>query len=145
METPPTSPAITWWHCGLLGAGVLTLATLIGAPLKLLARWWLDEPIGPLTLEAFQDFRLSLFVMGFVSGVAVWAGSGLPRRFGPPGDALLGIIGMTTFFLCCMVIFSPAMLTRPSWNSTGVMLGLAAAAGAWIGWSVGRDLRRPSP
>ena len=70
--------------------------------------------------------------MGSLCGPVIWGLKALPRRLGPVGGAITGLVVMNAFFLCCMIIFDPAMLlgTAPG---RGAMLVLAIGAGALLG------------
>jgi hypothetical protein len=87
-------------------------------------------------------FAATIFGMGFLCGTVGWGGLGLSRRFGLVGDAVLGMVTMLVFFACCMLLFSPNLLTE-KWSSGGsYMLAFGAVAGVVLGVWTGRDLRR---
>jgi hypothetical protein len=124
-----------WWQWGLIGGATLSLATLskvlIALP-RLLSQnaSWHELP-GVAAL---------VFVLGFVCGVVAWLGSGLSRRWGRVGDALLGAIVMNVFFLGCMVVFAREVLAGER-SGAGLFFLMATALGTLGGTLVGRDLR----
>ena len=125
-----------WWQFGFLGGIILSLATAIkvvravvrGADDK--ADW--GEAAG---------FAAAIFGMGFVCGIVVWAGRGLSRRFGPAGDAVVGLGVMEVFFVCCMLLFEPELLGSKFGQGGLPMLGLGVPLGLFAGWYIGRDFR----
>jgi hypothetical protein len=128
---------VRWWHYGLLGGGVLMVATSVKIVEALVvghldaARWAEAARLLPLT-----------FGMGFVCGLVAWAGRGLSRRFGLWGDALVGMAIGLVFFTACMRVFDPELL-GPKLRAGGLpMLGMGAALGLLGGFLTGRDLRR---
>jgi hypothetical protein len=128
---------VSWWQFGLLGGVVLSLATLVK-----LVRAVIAGAAGGADWGEAPRFAVLIFAMGFVSGLVAWAGQGLSRRFGPAGDALVGMAVMVVFFLCCMLVFAPELL-GPKLATGGVpMIGLAVVVGLVLGAWVGHDLRK---
>jgi len=128
---------LSWWQFGVLGAVVLSVATLfkvVGALFE-----GVKHPV------AWQDaaiFALEIAAMGFACGVVVRAGSGLHERLGRLGDAIVGAVVMIAFFAMCMLLFDPALL-GPRFTSGGLhMFGLAIVFGAIGGAWVAHDVRK---
>jgi len=134
-----SSKRISWWQVGLVGGVGLSLATLIGAPVKVNARLR-AHPGEPIPWGELTALPLLVFAMGFLCGTIVWALRGLSRRFGLLGDALTGMIVMHVFFLTCMFLFAPAML-RGETPGRGGMLLLGTVVGLILGAWIGHDLR----
>jgi hypothetical protein len=128
-----------WWQFGLVGGLVLTLATLAKA-VAAIPRFFTEN----VPWSEVAVLPLAVFGMVFVCGVVVWAVRSVTRRYGPAGDAMVGVIVMNVFFLMCMALFEPAMLSgdRPGAES---MLGLATVIGLVAGPWIGRDFRRAPP
>jgi hypothetical protein len=131
---------ISWWQVSVLGGLTLSLVTLVGVPIKLV-QYWRRHGDAHVSWTELVLFPLLIFGMGFLCGTVVWALQGLPRRLGPLGDAITGLVVMVVFFLCCMLIFDPAMLQGRS-PGRGFMLMLGSVVGLVLGAWVGRDLRR---
>lgn len=128
---------VFWWQFGLLGGVVLSLATARKAVVAVAfggadGGGW-GEAVG---------FAAAVFGIGFLCGVVVWAGRGLHVRLGMAGDALLGMAVMVEFFLACMMLFEPAMLTDKFATGGAPMLLVAVVLGLIAGALVGRDIRR---
>jgi hypothetical protein len=128
--------SLRWWQYGLVGGTILSLATLIKV-VRAVAR----GAAGEAEWGEAAGFAAAIFGMGFLCGVVVWAGRGLYRRLGMAGDAIVGLTVMVVFFISCMLLFDPELLTE---NLSGGLLMLAFGAvlglvgGAWIG----RDVRK---
>ena len=129
--------SIRWWHCGLLGGVVLSLATFI----KVIGAVVTGAMVEAGWTEA-AGFVATIFGMGFLCGVVAWAGRGLSRRFGMVGDAMVGMGVMLIFFASCMLLFSPEMLGKKLSVGGLPMFGLGAILGLVGGAWTGRDLRR---
>jgi hypothetical protein len=129
--------SLRWWQFGLFGAFVLSLSTFIKAIVLAVAGadvdfQWSDLP----------GFAAIVFAIGFLCGVIIWAGQGLYRRLGLIGDSIVGVVLMCSFFLCCMLIFEPAMLGANFANGGAPMLGLAVGLGTIAGPWFGKDIRK---
>jgi hypothetical protein len=132
--------SLRWWHYGLFGGVVLSLATVVKAIGALL---W--GAFGRANWAEFPRFLAAVFAMGFVCGLVVWVGRGLSRRLGVAGDAVLGMIVMEVFFICCMFLFDPDLLGRKLSYGGLPMLGGGAVLGLLAGALIGRDVRRQWP
>ena len=135
IRTKPKTVA-RWWHAGLAGGLVLTLATAIK-----FVRSVIRGGMGEAEWIEAIGFAAAIFGMGFLCGVIVWLGRGLHRRLGMVGDAIVGATVIVVFFLCCMLLFSQEMLGA-KWRSGMAMLGLAVVAGIIGGVMLGRDIRK---
>ena len=129
--------SLSWWQLGILGALVLSAATLF----KVVGALF-DGVKHPVAWFDAAIFALEIAVMGFACGVVVWAGSGLHERLGRLGDAIVGAVVMVAFFTMCMLLFDPALL-GPRFGSGGLpMFGLAIVFGAIGGAWVAHDVRK---
>lgn len=126
-----------WWMFGLIGGCVLLVATSVKFIRTLIA-----GATGEANPAEGVLFAVSLFGLGFVCGLIVWAGRGWYRRIGLVGDALVGVAVMVVFFLACMLAFSPEALGEKFLSSGLPMFGLAVLAGAIAGAWTGRDVRK---
>jgi hypothetical protein len=134
--TAPIRVGLPWWQFGLIGGGFLSLPT-VGNVIIAVAG---GEAHGVHWGE-IAAFAAIIFAMGFVSGLVVWAGRGLYRRFGVAGTALVGVAVMVIYFLACMLLFEPAMLGS-KFSSAGLpMFVLAALFGLVVGGTIGFALR----
>ena len=132
----PTRPP-KWWQFGLVGAAALSIATVIKV-----IRAVVRGTMGESGFAKAPVFAAAIFAMDFACGVVVWIGRGWHRHIGMAGDALLGMIVIVFFFLCCMALFDPGMLGS-KFRSGGVpMLVLGSVIGLVMGALVGRDLRK---
>jgi hypothetical protein len=129
---------VRWYLCGLIGGVTLSIATVAKAVGAVVA----GPGLGGVSPADAAGFAAAIFGMGFVCGVVAWAARGLSRRFGPAGDAAVGLVVMVVFFACCMVLFDPAMLMDRFVPQGLLMFGLAAVLGPIGGVLVGCDLRR---
>lgn len=120
----------------MVGANIMLLATIIKV-IKAVSRFF-SEDVPWTELISFPGQVLAL---GFVSGVMVWLVLPLSRKLGSLGDALVGLVTMNFFFLCCMFIFDRSLLPPQSLRGLP-MLGLATVVGVVLGVWVGRDLRK---
>lgn len=125
-----------WWQFGLLGGFVLSLATAVKV-----VRAVVRGAAGEAAWGEAAGFAAAIFGMGFVCGVVVWAGRGLSRRFGPAGDAVVGLVVMEVFFVSCMLLFEPELLGSKFEHGGLLMLGGAVPLGLFAGWYIGRDFR----
>ncbi len=125
-----------WWQFGLIGGSVLTIATATK-----LASAVIRGTVGTVEWGETGGFAAAIFGMGFVCGVIIWAGRGLSQRFGPVGDAVIGLVVMEAFFVSCMLLFQPEMLGSKFENNGLPMLGFAVPLGLFAGWLIGRDFR----
>jgi hypothetical protein len=129
--------SLGWWQFGILGALVLSVATIFKVVHALF-----DGVKHPVAWSEAAIFALAIAVMGFACGVVVWAGSGLHERLGRLGDAIVGAVVMVAFFTMCMLLFDPALL-GPRFASGGLpMFGLAIVFGAIGGAWVAHDVRK---
>ena len=126
-----------WWQFGLTGGAVLSIATTIK-----LIRALAGGRRGEADWSEAAGFAVEIFAMGFLCGVIVWLGNGLHYRFGLIGDALLGLVVMIVFFICCMYLFDPMMLGANFIPDGVFMLGFAVIAGLFGGVLIGRDIRK---
>jgi len=125
-----------WWQFGLIGGVGLLLATTIKAVGVVV--WGAAEAVDRGEAAGVAAF---IFGSGFICGVVAWAGLGLSRRFGPAGDAVVGLVVMVVYFVSCMLWFEPEMLGSKFVQGGLPMLGLAVPFGLFLGWYIGRDFR----
>jgi hypothetical protein len=126
-----------WWVFGLVGGFALSVATAVKVVRAVVSGAADDADWG----EA-GGFAAAVFGMGFLCGVIVWAGRGLYRRIGWVGDALVGLVVMVVFFLCCMLLFEPELLGSKFYVGGLPMLALAVVLGPMAGVWTGRDIRK---
>lgn len=126
-----------WWQFGLFGAFVLLLATAVKAVLVASVGRTHSE----INSGEVASFCTTIFGMGFLCGIVVWASRGISRRFGPAGDAAVGLIVIEVFFVSCMLLFDPALLGSKFRQGGLPMLGFAVPLGLFGGWYIGRDFR----
>jgi nitrate reductase gamma subunit len=126
-----------WWEAGMLGAVVLSIATLF--KFVQTVAW---RETGEARWAQVLGFAAAIAGISFLCGVIGWAGRGLYRRIGMAGDALVGMVIMTVFFLYCMILFEPEMLWSKFRPNGNLMLGLAMVVGLIAGPLFGRDLRK---
>jgi hypothetical protein len=127
---------LTWWQGGLVGGFVLSYATAV----KLVRALRKGQEVDAEWAE-LPGFAAALFGIGFLCGVIVWFGQQLYTRFGRLGDALVGLAVMPTFFLSCMLAFSPELL-KEKITGGATMLGLAVLMGPFIGVWLGSEWRK---
>ena len=128
---------VHWWQYGLVGGATLSLATLIK-----LVRAIAVGLGGPPAWGEAGGFAAAVFAMGFLCGLVVWVGRDLYRSLGMAGDAIVGVSVMVVFFVCCMLLFEPALL-GPKFPTGGApMLTLAIVIGIIGGPWFARDIRR---
>lgn len=127
---------LTWWHCGLLGAAVLLLATGAGAIAKIPVMLIRGQTVGWRQAPAFAA---ALLIIGFVCGVLGWLTRLVAARRGRLGDALTGAVVGGTYCLCCMTLFAREYIVGPAGL---VMLGAGASLGALVAVSVGDEHRK---
>lgn len=127
-----------WWLCGLIGGLALALATLARmiAGLPRLLR-------GDVAWGEVASLPLATFAMGFLCGAVGALLYPWVRNLGLVGDALLGLVVMDVFFLACMALFAPELLTT---NRQGgaAMLAFGSILGLGAGPFFARDWRRAS-
>jgi hypothetical protein len=128
--------SLCWWKFGLFGATVLSLATLIKV-----VRAVLRGATGEAEWGEAAGFAAAIFGMGFLCGVVVWAGRGLYQRLGMAGDAIVGLTVMVVFFISCMLLFDPELLTEKLSGGL-LMLGFGAVLGLFAGAWIGHDVRK---
>ena len=128
-----------WWQFGLLGGVVLSYSTAIKF-VRAIRGGNSPDAIWSELLE----FSASVFGIGFLCGVIVWAGRGLYQYLGPLGDALVGLVVMVAFFASVMLVAEPELLREKFANGGGPMLIFAAVTGPIVGIWIGRDLRKKS-
>jgi hypothetical protein len=126
-----------WWMFGLVGGGVLLVATAVK-----FVRVLVGGVGGEGGLLEALTFAALLFGVGFACGVIVWAGRGLYRWIGLAGDAVVGSVVMIVFFMACMLAFSPDLLAEKLFAGGLPMLGMAVVLGAIGGAWTGRDVRK---
>lgn len=126
-----------WWQFGLIGGFALSYATAIKLFRAIRGGTDPDVDWGEL-----PGFAATLFGMGFLCGVIVWAGRGLYRRIGLAGDAIVGLVVMVVFFISCAVVFEPSWLGDKFSTGGAPMFGFAAVLGLILGPWIGRDLRK---
>ena len=101
---------LQFWHYGLIGGAVLSVATV-------------RKAIGTLPFVRSADaedagwadvllFGLGVFAMGSVCGLLVWAGRGLYHRIGWAGDAVVGVGVMLLFFFGACSCLTPRCSRR---------------------------------
>jgi hypothetical protein len=127
---------LKWWHFGLIGGVVLSIATVIKIFKSLPALL-----AGELSWSGFFYFPIAIFAMGFACGVLVWLALPLSRRLGLLGDAIIGAVTMPFFFVLCMLIFDSSLLTTKLKQGL-IMLGFGVLLGAFMGLYVGSDVRK---
>jgi hypothetical protein len=121
----------------LFGGVVLSYATAVKLVRALRSGNTPDADWGEL-----PGFAATVFGVGFLCGVIVWAGRGLYRRIGPAGDALVGLVVMVALFASVMLVSEPELLGEKFAIGGGPMLGFAAVIGPIAGIWIGRDLRK---
>lgn len=124
---------ISWWQCGLIGAVVLSVATIE----KLIKSVLMFSPV-EFSWYGLLCFQLLIFAVGFICGFILWLALPLSRKLGRLGDGIIGIVTMEFFFLICMIIFDPSML-MPDPLKALPMLGMAMVFGFLLGMWMGRD------
>ena len=127
---------IRWWHCGLVGATALSLATLVRVVREVLHATF------EVSWTEAAGFAAVIFAMGFVGGVIAWAGRRLYQWLGMAGDALVGMVLAVLLFAACMLLLDDAELRGDKLSNGLLMLALGAAIGLVLGAWVGRDLRK---
>jgi hypothetical protein len=133
------SRTMRWWEAGVIGGAVLAFATVVNVVKALIGG--IADAVG---WSGTVGVVVATFGMGFVCGVIAWSGKGLHRRLGAVGDALVGMAVMLAFFTCCMLLFAPELLGAKL-RDGGLMLGVAAVAGAIAGIWFGHDLDDEAP
>lgn len=127
-------PKVPWWGAGLVGAFTLSLATVAKILLAFRAIAAGKESIGELV-----SFVGVIFAIGFACGLCVWGTLPLAKK-GWLGLAATGFIAMNFFFLACMLVFDPDLLS-PDPMRAAPMFALASVLGPLAGVVVGRSLR----
>ena len=132
-----TSPLrLPWWKCGILGGIVLSSATLIKV-IGAIPRFFTED----VPWSEFVFLPFAVFGMGFVCGSLVGVLRGLSSRLGIVGDVVIGAAVMNIYFLCCMALFDPKMLSSEALGGA-MMLFFATVTGMIGGAWLGNDLRR---
>lgn len=125
----------TAWRFGLVGG-----VGLAGAGLMKAMRVFLKVKAAGFTLGDELMFLSYLFGMGFAGGLIAWYLRFLPRKYGIPGEALLGAILMNLFFVCCAAVFD-ATLILGNLDHLVWLFGFASLLGAFAGILIGKDFR----
>lgn len=132
-----TRRSLRWWQFGLIGGGVLSVATAVRFVRALAAGL-----AGEVSVGEAVGFPLFIFGMGFVSGLIVWDGRRLYRRIGLAGDGVVGAVVLVVFFVACMAVFDLDLLLTKFVYGGLPMLGLAVVIGTVAGAWIGRDVRK---
>jgi hypothetical protein len=125
----------TWWKVGLMGAATLALATIVKMVVAIPAIVG-----GKTSLTEACYFVGVVFGIGFACGVCVWLVLPLARK-GTIGLAVTGFVVMNFFFLCCMLVFDPSLLS-PRPKRALPMFIFAPILGPFAGVVIGRGVQR---
>ena len=131
---------ISWWKYGLLGMATLLGACSLGLPVKFIVHL-VRFPADNIPWHEIPLVLLAVSAMGFVCGIVTWLLLPLSKKLGSIGDAIIGIIVIFTFFLFCMFLYDPSLLTQAP-NRGFPMFVMAIIVGAVLGVWCGRDIRR---
>lgn len=132
------TPGFKWWHGGLLGGAVLSVATgqkLLGEIPAMLAG---SMPLGKFLVE-LPLFAAGIFALGFVCGVAGWAVWRILRSTGRLADVFVGIVVLNTFLMLCLWWFGGV---TGDWRDVAFFGTFGTVGGAIVGFTTGGKMRQ---